>query len=180
METSDDLRFDHGDETPERLKGQLSRLVGMTAVQTRRVAGDALRAVGAHKDHFVVLAVLAELGPASQAALSGRTRIYTSDLVSVLNDLADGGWVCRAPDPADKRRNVITITGDGERRLAELDRVLDGVNEHIMAPLGPGERAQLFALLGRINAHLASAPDRALSPQPGRAAGGASAATDRR
>jgi DNA-binding MarR family transcriptional regulator len=161
MWASDELRFDHGDETPERLKGQLSRLVGMTAAQMRRVAGDALRAVGAHKDHFVVLAALAEFGPASQAALSDRTRIYKSDLVSVLNDLTDGSWVRRAPDPADKRRNVITITDDGERRLAELDRVLDGVNEHIMAPLGSDERAQLFALLGRINAHLASPPDRA-------------------
>ena len=133
----------------------------MTAAQMRRVSGDALGAVGAHKDHFVVLAALAEFGPASQAALSGRTRIYKSDLVSVLNDLADGGWVRRAPDPADRRRNVITITDDGECRLAELDRILDGVNEHIMAPLGRDERAQLFALLGRINAHLASAPDRA-------------------
>jgi len=160
METSGELRFDHGEETPERLKGQLSRLVGMTSAQMQRVAGDALHAVGAHKDHFVVLAALAEFGPASQAALSGRTRIYKSDLVSVLNDLADGGWVRRAPDPADTRRNIITITDDGRRRLAELDLVLDGVNEHIMAPLGRDERAQLFTLLGRINAHLAGAPDR--------------------
>jgi len=159
METGgDDLRFDHGDETPERLKGQLSRLVGMTATQTHRVAGDALRAVGAHKDHFVVLAALAELGPASQSVLSDRTRVYRSDLVSVLNDLAAGGWVRRAPDPADKRRNVVSITPDGERRLDELGRVLDGVNEHVMAPLDRDERAQLFALLGRVNAHLAGAP----------------------
>ncbi|MFL1381646.1 MULTISPECIES: MarR family winged helix-turn-helix transcriptional regulator [unclassified Nocardiopsis] len=160
METGDELRFDHGDATPERLRGQLSRLVGMTAVQTRRVAGDALAAVGARRDHFVVLAALAEFGDASQADLSGRTRIYTSDLVSVLNDLVDGGWVRRAPDPADKRRNVITITDEGGRRLAELDRVLAEVNEHVMAPLDREERAQLFALLGRINAHLADAPDR--------------------
>ncbi|MFI6578971.1 MarR family winged helix-turn-helix transcriptional regulator [Nocardiopsis sp. NPDC050513] len=161
METSDELRFDHGEETPERLRRQLSRLAGMTAAQTRRVAGEALRSVGAHKDHFVVLAALAEFGPASQATLSGRTRIYKSDLVAVLNDLAHGGWVRRAPDPDDRRRNVITITGDGERRLAELDRILDEVNERIMAPLSRDERAQLFALLGRINAHLADAPDRA-------------------
>ncbi|RKS08105.1 DNA-binding MarR family transcriptional regulator [Nocardiopsis sp. Huas11] len=159
METGDELQFDQGDETPERLKGQLSRLVGMSAVQMRRVAGDALSAVGAHKDHFVVLAALAEFGPASQAGLAGRARIYKSDLVAVLNDLADGGWVRRAPDPADKRRNVITITDAGEHRLAELDRVLAGVNEHIMAPLDRDERGQLFALLGRINAHLASASD---------------------
>lgn len=155
MATDDEPGFDHGDETPERLKRQLSRLVGLTAAQTRRVAADALRKVGAHRDHFVVLAALAELGPASQATLSDRIQVYKSDLVSVLNALADGGWVRRAPDPADKRRNVITITAAGERRLAELDRVLDGVNDHIMAPLDHDERAQLFALLGRVNAHLA-------------------------
>ncbi|WP_067673223.1 MarR family winged helix-turn-helix transcriptional regulator [Nocardia miyunensis] len=159
MQTSDELRFDDGEQTPARLKGQLSRLVGMTAAQTHRVAGDALRTVGAHKDHFVALAALAEFGPASQAALSGRTRIYKSDLVSVLNHLEDHGWVRRAPDPADKRRNVITITDDGEHRLAELDRVLDRVNEHIMAPLSHEERTQMFDLLGRINDHLANPTD---------------------
>lgn len=160
MESSHEVRFDRGEETPDRLKGQLSRLVGMTAAQTRRVAGDALRAVGAHKDHFVVLAALAELGPASQAALAGRTRIYTSDLVAVLNALTEGGWVRRAPDQADRRRNVISITAVGERRLAELDRVLEGVNEQIMSPLSPDERTQLFFLLGRVNAHLADTLDR--------------------
>jgi DNA-binding MarR family transcriptional regulator len=138
----------------------------MTAAQARRVAGEALAAVGARKDHFVVLAALAEFGPASQATLSGRTRIYKSDLVSVLNDLGDGGLICRTPDPADKRRNVITITDHGERRLAELDRVLEGVNDYVMAPLGRDERAQLFDLLGRVNAHLAAAPGRAWPPRP--------------
>ncbi|MBC3991480.1 MarR family transcriptional regulator [Streptomyces sp. AC563] len=160
METGDETRFDRGDETPERLKGQLSRLVGMTAAQLRRVAGDALGAVGARKDHFVVLASLAEFGPASQAALSDRTRIYKSDLVAVLNDLADGGWVRRAPDPDDRRRNVVTLTDSGERRLAELDRVLADVNERVMAPLDHDERRQLFALLGRVNAHLDTPPGR--------------------
>jgi DNA-binding MarR family transcriptional regulator len=161
METSDELRFDHGDETPERLRRQFSRLVGMTAAQAGSVSGDALGAVGAHKDHFVVLAALAEFGPASQATLAERTRIYKSDLVSVLNDLAAGGWVRRDPDPVDKRRNVITVTDAGEHRLAELDGVLAGVNEHIMAPLGSDERAQLFSLLDRINAHLADVRRRA-------------------
>jgi DNA-binding MarR family transcriptional regulator len=160
MESDDDLRFDRAEETPERLRGQLSRLVGMTAVQTRRVAAEALRAVGAHKDHFVVLAALAELGPASQSTLSDRTRVYRSDLVAVLDDLADGGWVLRSPDPTDKRRNVVSITRRGERRLDELDAILAGVNDEMMAPLDQDERRQLFALLGRVNAHLAAAADR--------------------
>jgi DNA-binding MarR family transcriptional regulator len=102
-----------------------------------------------------VLAALAEFGPASQSALAGRARVYKSDLVAVLNELADGGWIRRTPDPADKRRNVITITDTGVRRLAELDQVLAGVNAHITAPLTGEEREQLFALLNRVNSHLA-------------------------
>lgn len=70
-----------------------------------------------------MLAALAEFGPASRAALSDRASVYKSDLRRL-------GSPC--PDPADKRRNVITITELGESRLAELDRVLDGVNNHIM------------------------------------------------
>lgn len=158
MESDAELRFDSGDQTPERLKSQISRLIGMTAGQTRRVANDALNAVGAHKNHFVVLAALAEFGPASQAALSDRARVYKSDLVSVLNELSEGGWIKRAPDPDDKRRNVITMTKSGVKRLAELDRILGGVNDHIMAPLSADERQQFFKLLGRVNAHLAG-PD---------------------
>ncbi|QJW34926.1 MarR family winged helix-turn-helix transcriptional regulator [Cellulosimicrobium protaetiae] len=159
MDTEDDLRFDRGDETPERLKGQFSRLVGMTAAQTRRVAGDALRSVGAHKDHFVVLAALAELGPASQSTLSDRTRVYRSDLVTVLNELTDGGWVRRSPDPADKRRNVVSITTAGQRRLDELDAILREVNDRVLAPLSADDRARLFRLLEQVNAHLVAEAD---------------------
>jgi DNA-binding MarR family transcriptional regulator len=126
----------------------------MTAVQARRVASEALTAIGAHKDHFVVLAALAELGPASQSDLSDRTRIFRSDLVAVLDTLSEGDWVRRTPDPADGRRNIITITRTGKRRLATLDRVLEGVNDRIMAPLTQQEREQLFTLLGKVNAHL--------------------------
>ncbi|SDD92391.1 MarR family winged helix-turn-helix transcriptional regulator [Glycomyces harbinensis] len=156
MESHPELRFDNGGQTPERLKRQISRLMGMTGAQMRRIANEAFEAVGARKDHFVVLAALAEFGPASQAQLSDRTRVYRSDLVAVLNELADGRWIERAPDPDDKRRNVITMTDSGARRLDEFDRILAGVNDRIMAPLSPDEREQLFALLGRINAHLAA------------------------
>ncbi|NUQ90491.1 MAG: MarR family transcriptional regulator [Glycomyces artemisiae] len=156
MDTSDDLRFDRGDGTPGRLRRQLSRLLGMTSAQASRVASEALAPLGAHKAHFVVLAVLAEGGPASQSEIADRARIYRSDLVAVLNELAEGGWIVRAPDPADKRRNTITITDRGRGRLAEIEAVLDDVNDRVMAPLSEAERAQLFSLLGRVNAHLAS------------------------
>ncbi|MEU6248211.1 MarR family transcriptional regulator [Glycomyces sp. NPDC047010] len=166
MDTSDELRFDRiGDGGSKRLRRQLSRLLGMTSAQASRVASEALAPLGAAKAHFVVLAVLDEAGPASQAALADRARVYRSDLVAVLNELSEGGWIVRAPDPDDKRRNTITITDAGRARLAEIEAVLDGVNDRIMAPLSEAERAQLFSLLGRVNAHLASSAGGA-SPAP--------------
>ncbi|MDN3240702.1 MarR family winged helix-turn-helix transcriptional regulator [Glycomyces tritici] len=155
METDAELRFDRGDATPERFKRQIQRLMGMTGAQMGKVSGAALGAIGARRDHFLVLAALAEFGPASQSQLADRTRVYRSDLVAVLNELEETGLIRRAPDPADKRRNVITLTDAGGGRLAELDEVLEGVNERIMAPLSQAERRELFRLLGLINAHLA-------------------------
>jgi len=168
MDTSDELRFDtafDGGGASKRLRRQLSRLLGMTSAQTSRVAAEALAPLGAPKAHFVVLAVLDEAGPASQAVLADRARVYRSDLVAVLNELAEGGWIVRAPDPEDKRRNTITITDAGRERLAEIEAVLDGVNDFITAPLSEAERAQLFSLLGRVNAHLAASAGGA-SPAP--------------
>lgn len=155
MESDAELRFDQGDATPERLKRQIQRLTGMTSAQMGKVSGGALAAVGARNDHFVVLAALAEFGPSSQSQLSDRTRVYRSDLVAVLNELETAGLIRRAPDPADKRRNVITTTNAGAERLEELDAILDGVNERILAPLNEAERRELFRLLGLVNAHLA-------------------------
>lgn len=155
MESHAELRFDRGDETPERLKRQIQRLMGMAGAQAAKVAGAALAEVGARREHFMVLAALAEFGPASQSQIADRTRVYRSDLVAVLNELEAADLIRRAPDPADKRRNVITITDAGGKRLAELDAVLEGVNERIMAPLSAAERRELFRMLGLVNAHLA-------------------------
>ncbi|MDA1362868.1 MarR family winged helix-turn-helix transcriptional regulator [Glycomyces luteolus] len=155
MENNAELRFDLGDKTPRPLKRQFSRLMGMTAAQVSKVAQEALNAVGANKFHFVVLATLHQFGPSSQAAIADRTGIYRSDLVAVINTLEEGGYARRGPDPADKRRNVITMTEAGTRRFTELDGILAEVHEHVMAPLGEDEREQLFSLLTRVNAHLA-------------------------
>ncbi|GAA3097492.1 hypothetical protein GCM10017687_05400 [Streptomyces echinatus] len=49
----------------------------------------------------------------SQATLSGRTGIHRSDMVGVLNELAERHLVERTPDPDDQRRNIITISTGG-------------------------------------------------------------------
>ena len=73
-----------------------------------------------------------------------------SDVAAALNDLATAGHVQRTPDPADHRRNVITITAAGTAHLERLDDLLAGVQDELLATLSPGERGQLSGLLGRV------------------------------
>jgi MarR family transcriptional regulator, lower aerobic nicotinate degradation pathway regulator len=138
---------------PERLRSLPSRMLGHTAACAERLVGDALAGAGARKWHYALLLALREAGPGSQSALSRRTGIYTSDLVAVINELADRGHVERAPDPADRRRNVITITARGRRHLGRLDALIGAAQEDLLAPLDPREREEFTRLLRRLLDH---------------------------
>jgi len=71
-----------------------------------------------------VLRVVAESGPTSQARLSSRAGMNRSDVVVAVNDLVARGMIKRKPDPADRRRNIVTITPAGRAHLREATRVL--------------------------------------------------------
>jgi DNA-binding MarR family transcriptional regulator len=142
-----------GEVTPARLQVLPSRLLNYAAAYGDRLVTDRLADVAARKWHYAVLASLQESGPASQALLSRRAGLYHSDLVGVINELADGGYVERAPDTADRRRNVITITGQGRRQLRRLDKIIASAQEELLAPLTENERQQLSRLLTRLVEH---------------------------
>ncbi|RKN25603.1 MarR family transcriptional regulator [Micromonospora musae] len=116
-------------------------------MQADRRVNEELARADARKWHYAVLATLDEFGAVSQAELSDRTRIYRSDLVAVINELAARDQVERAPDPADRRRNLITLTPQGRRQLHKLDKLLADVEDEVLAPLTAAEREQLARLL---------------------------------
>ncbi|MGY1433746.1 MarR family winged helix-turn-helix transcriptional regulator [Streptomyces reniochalinae] len=130
-----------------------SRLLSQLTMRSDRLINDGLARVDARKWHYAVLASLQEHGPGSQAELSRRSGIYRSDMVGVLNELAERGLVERVPDPADRRRNIITISARGRRRLLRLDKVLDDLHDELLAPLSPNERDQFVRLTTRLLDH---------------------------
>ncbi|MFC4128309.1 MarR family winged helix-turn-helix transcriptional regulator [Nocardia rhizosphaerae] len=130
-----------------------SRLLTQTAQHAQRLAADGFAAVGARGYHYRLLATLAESGPASQAELGRRSGIHVSDMVATVNELAERGLAERAPDPADRRRNVVTITAAGRRRLRSLEKQAAACQEELLAPLDADERDQLTGLLSRLLAH---------------------------
>lgn len=141
------------EHTPGRLRAIPSRLLAGASAVADRLVGERLAAEGAHKWHFAVLVALSEGGPASQSELSRRTGIYRSDMVAVLNELSDTDCVSREPDPADRRRNVITLTEAGRLRLERLDALIADAQSELLAPLGTDQRDDLVRLLTAVLEH---------------------------
>ena len=112
-----------------------------------------LATAGSRGYHYRLLAALHEFGPASQASLGRRTGMDRSDVAAAVTELVGRGLAGRTPDPADRRRNVISITPAGTAHLRRLDELLANVQDELLGPLSPAERKQLILLLNRIVEH---------------------------
>ncbi|MFG1477719.1 MarR family transcriptional regulator [Xanthobacter sp. V4C-4] len=75
-----------------------------------------------------------------------------------VNKLVTAGLVIKAVNPEDRRRVVLTVTPEAERRLTELARVQVPANDSLFEPLS----AQEFKALRSVIAKLAGPGDRAV------------------
>ncbi|WP_433889424.1 MarR family winged helix-turn-helix transcriptional regulator [Streptomyces sp. CA-111067] len=138
------------DEAPARLRTKPSWLIGKVSARSHRLIGETMAAADGHAYHFAVLAALDEFGPDSQVRIGQRCGIDQSDMHKMINELTEKGHVARTPDPGDRRRNQISLTAAGRRRLEELDTTLTRVQRDVLAALSATERDTLTALLTRI------------------------------
>ncbi|TNC22415.1 winged helix-turn-helix transcriptional regulator [Amycolatopsis alkalitolerans] len=138
------------EETPTRLRSKPSWLINKAAARGHRLINDAMTAIGGRAYHFAILAALDEFGPDSQVRIGQRCGIDQSDMHTMLSELTSQGHVARAPDPSDRRRNLITMTPSGKRRLTELDATLSAVQADLLRALPSTERDRLAALLVRV------------------------------
>jgi DNA-binding MarR family transcriptional regulator len=134
----------------QRVANRPTWLLGRANARSQALLGDAFGAAGMRGHHFRLLAALEEHGPASQADLSRRTGIDTSDVVACVNDLVASGWARRQPDDVDRRRNVISITASGLTAVERVGRVVDQVQDAVMAPLSERERVTFLRLLAKL------------------------------
>ncbi|MEU8331826.1 MarR family winged helix-turn-helix transcriptional regulator [Micromonospora sp. NPDC048839] len=140
-------------QSPAGLRTTPTWLLNQTASHATRLLTEGFAAHDLRGYHYRLLAALAEDGPASQADLGRRCGIDRSDVVAAVNDLAGRGLVVRAPDPADRRRNVISLTTTGADEAHRLGDTLDRVQRDLLAPLSATEREQLTHLLTRLLDH---------------------------
>ncbi|TQM32022.1 MarR family winged helix-turn-helix transcriptional regulator [Nocardia bhagyanarayanae] len=137
------------DETPARLRTKPSWLISKVSARAHRLIAEAMADAGGRAYHFAILAALDEFGPGSQAQIGQRCAIDQSDMHTMVSELAEQGHVERLPDPSDRRRNLITLTPGGRRRLDELDTALSAVQAELFHALSAAERDHLTLLLAR-------------------------------
>ena len=141
------------DARPATLMAKPSWLISEVSRLAHPLITGKLATAGSRGYHYRLLAALQEFGPASQASLGRHTGMDRSDVVASVNELAGRGLVDRSPDPADRRRNVITITPQGAAHLRRLEELLADVQDELTAPLSPSERHELTRMLTRILGH---------------------------
>jgi DNA-binding MarR family transcriptional regulator len=128
-----------------------SWLLGRAAARGRSLVAEALAAEGMKMWHHVVLSAVRDLAPVAQADLGRSVGLDPKDLVGVLNDLQSAGLVVREPDPRDRRKNAVSLTGEGARRLERCRKAAREANDALLAPLSSAERDQFMGLLIRIS-----------------------------
>jgi DNA-binding MarR family transcriptional regulator len=138
------------EEAPTRLRGKPSWLISKASARAHRLIGEEMAAAGGRAYHFAILAALDEFGPGSQVQIGQRCGIDQSDMHAMVDELAGQDYVQRAPDPSDRRRNLITLTPAGRRRLDKLDTALCKVQDNLFNGLSATERDHLAVLLTRV------------------------------
>ncbi|MBF6132962.1 MarR family transcriptional regulator [Nocardia otitidiscaviarum] len=139
---------------PRRLRSLPTWLLAQGAAQGHRIVGERLSSADiAHRYHFSLLAALDESGPTSQADLGRRIGLDRSDVTAAIADLERGGYIERAPDPRDRRRNLVHLTDSGRRHLDTLDTLIRTAQAELLAPLTGEEQRHLIRLLRAIVDH---------------------------
>ncbi|OLR93216.1 MarR family winged helix-turn-helix transcriptional regulator [Actinokineospora bangkokensis] len=142
--------MDHPGTRPPSLLALPSYVAGHLARIARRALVDALAEHDLRLPHFAVLSGLADFGPLAQHDLADRLDLNRSHLVGYLDLVEARGLVERERDPADRRRQRVTLTERGRALCRELAVRARRSQEECLAVLSEQERDTLLALMLRV------------------------------
>jgi DNA-binding MarR family transcriptional regulator len=115
----------------------------------RRAFENTLEPGGLRPRHLIALKLLSERGPASQQALADSLSLDPSNVVGLLNELEERELITRRRDSADRRRHIVELSPRGQEQLCDAYDGLRRIDDDLMSPLRPQERATLYDLLVR-------------------------------
>lgn len=134
------------DPSPIGVVGRISRL----ARELERRLEPVHRAHGLEAGWYDVLATLRRAGPPYRLRATEFTRtlmLTSSGTTKRLDRLERAGLIARSPDPGDRRGTLITLTGDGRRRIDAATEAHLENERALLAALGDADRRRLADLL---------------------------------
>jgi len=120
---------------------------------------------------LVALSYLGDHDGAPQQELVDVFCMDAKNVVLLLNELEDGGYLIRRRDLEDRRRHRVYITPAGREALEHTARVQEQIEDEVLAALDPEERETLWQLLGRAVQGAEPAPAPACDATPAAALG---------
>jgi DNA-binding MarR family transcriptional regulator len=121
-------------------------LTQLTKLIYRRASDELL---GMRVKEFSTLAVLRDHSPVPQQELGELLCVDANNLVLLLNDLEAREFAFRRRDPADRRRHLVEITGEGLRAFDSAEKGIESVEGDVLALLSKSERVELQVLLAK-------------------------------
>ena len=88
-------------------------------------------------------------GAMPQQTLCGALHLDPNNLVLMLNELEDAGYIERRRDPEDRRRHIVAITPAGHKALEKAEHELETLQDEVLGNLSGSERDELRELLAK-------------------------------
>src|SRR5271154_131891 len=105
--------------------------------------------LGMHMRQLMALSYVRDHDMAPQQELAEALCMDANNVVLLLNELEDLGYVARRRDPGDRRRHLVELTDEGCRAMTGAERAQETIEDDVLSALDPSERAILWQLLTR-------------------------------
>jgi MarR family transcriptional regulator, repressor for mepA len=120
----------------------------------RKAGEDWIRARELSFEQGFALGYLVQNPGAIQRDIAEMTRTSAASVSSLLQGLERRGLVERRTEPGNERSKRVYATPAGAELIGGFDAAMAELEETILAPLDPAERATLHTLLSKITAEL--------------------------
>jgi DNA-binding MarR family transcriptional regulator len=127
--------------------GLVTLLTNLSKALHRRSSEELL---GMRLKPYMALGYMGDHPGATQQELESALFMDANSVVLILNELEAAQFSIRRRDPQDRRRHIVEITPSGRHALDKANKARESLEDEVLAPLSPDERATLLSLVRRV------------------------------
>jgi DNA-binding MarR family transcriptional regulator len=135
--------------SPESCRSPASTMFLLPRLAKQVVRRSSPEQLGLDLRLVIALSYLGDHDDSPQQELVEALCIDAKNVVLLLNELEDRGYLIRRRDSEDRRRHRVHITTEGRDALAQAGHAMEEVEDHVLQALDADERATLWRLLAR-------------------------------